>query len=62
MFKTILDGNLTLQSMLICFIVSVILGLFIAFIHIHTSKYNKNFVITLSILPILVCVIIHAQE
>lgn len=58
MFDTILSSNMNLQSMLICFITSVVLGLFIAFIHINTSRYNKNFVITLSILPILVCVII----
>ena len=58
MFNTILNGNLDLQSMLICFFTSAFLGLFIAIIHIATSKYNKNFVITLSILPILVCVII----
>lgn len=58
MFETVLANGITLQSMLLCFVTSIILGLIIAFIHIKTSKYNKNFVITLSILPILICVII----
>src|SRR5574344_868500 len=58
MFETVLKNGISLESMLLCFAVSIVLGLIIAFIHIKTSKYNKNFVITLSILPILICVII----
>ena len=58
MFDTILNSGINLQSMIICFISSIILGLLIALLHIKTTRSNKNFAITLSILPILVCVII----
>ncbi len=58
MFESVLNGTLDLEGMLICFISSIVLGIIIALIYINTSKHNKNFSITLTILPILVCVII----
>lgn len=42
----------------ICSICSVVLGVIIALVHKYTSKYNKNFLITISILPLLVQTII----
>lgn len=59
MFETIFTSNtLTIQSVLISILVSLILGIGIAFLHMKTSRYNKNFVITLAILPTLVELII----
>lgn len=58
MFNSVIDGVLTLESVSICVFVAVILGLLIAYIHMITSKYSKNFVITLAILPLLVAVVI----
>ena len=43
MLGSILGNELTLQSLLICSGVSIILGLVVAFTHKLTSKYNKNF-------------------
>lgn len=61
MFESILSqeaGTLSIASALICMVTSIILGLIIACVHMHTTKYSKNFVITLSILPVMVQVII----
>lgn len=51
------SSNVSLPSILICTGVSVILGFMIAFTHMKTSKYSKNFLITLVVLPVLVQVI-----
>ena len=47
-------SSVELTPILICSLVSIILGLLIAFTHKVTSKYNKNFLVTISILPLLV--------
>lgn len=47
-------SSVELMPILICSIVSILLGFIIAITHKITSKYNKNFLITLSILPLLV--------
>lgn len=51
-------SSVLLSSILLCSIVSIILGVVIALTHKQTSKYNKNFLVTLSILPLLVQTII----
>lgn len=61
MFESILNetaGTLSIQSALICMLTSIILGVIIAYVHKLTSKYTKNFLITLSILPLIVQVVI----
>src|SRR5574344_1173740 len=64
MFSSILEGvsettsSLSVSSALICVATSIILGLVIAFTHKITSKYSKNFLITLCVLPLLVQVVI----
>ena len=47
-------SSVELSSILLCSIISIILGVVIALTHKQTSKYNKNFLVTLSILPLLV--------
>ncbi len=51
-------SSVELSSILLCSIISIILGVVIALTHKQTSKYNKNFLVTLSILPLLVQTII----
>lgn len=51
-------SNIELSSILICTAVSILLGIIIAFAHKITSHYSKNFLITLSILPVLVQTVI----
>lgn len=48
------SSSIDLISILICVICSVFLGLIVAFTYKTTSKYSKNFLITLSMLPLLV--------
>lgn len=61
MFESILNnavGTLSIQSALICMFTSIILGVIIAYVHMCTTKYSKNFLITLSVLPLIVQVVI----
>lgn len=53
-FGNTTTASIELSSLLICSIVSIILGLVIAITHKSTSKHSKNFLITITLLPILV--------
>ncbi len=59
MFKSVFNitESLSIGTVLLCFGISIILGLVVAFTHMKTGKYSKNFVITLTILPALVQVV-----
>lgn len=59
MFNSIFDvtESLSIGSVLLCFAISIVLGLIVAFTHMKTGKYSKNFVVTLTILPSLVQVV-----
>ncbi len=50
-------NNIELSSILLCTLASLGLGLVVAFTHMFTSKHNKNFLITLAVLPVLVEVV-----
>src|SRR5574344_1064607 len=58
MFESILDGTLSYSSASVCMISSIVLGLIIALVHMMSDKYTKNFIITLTLLPLLVQVVI----
>lgn len=47
-----------MQSLLICTIASLILGIGVACIYMYKNIYNRNFVITLALLPAMVQVVI----
>lgn len=49
--------GINLYSLILCSITSIILGLIIGAIHSRTTKYTKNFIITLCVLPILVQIV-----
>ncbi|MGM0124197.1 hypothetical protein IGI37_001571 [Enterococcus sp. AZ194] len=46
------------KEILICTMVSLILGIVVAYVHMYRNVYTKNFVITLAVLPILVQLVI----
>lgn len=46
--------ELSIENLLTCSLTSIILGLIISLVHKFTSKYSKNFLITLATLPVLV--------
>ena len=64
MFESILKTTtttttgLTYGAALICILTSCVLGAIIALVHMKTSRYTKNFLITLAILPVLVQLVI----
>lgn len=51
-------SQVEISSILLCSLVSIILGVIIALTHKYTSKYNKNFLTTISVLPLLVQTVI----
>ena len=51
-------SSIEIQSILLCSLTSIILGLIIALTHKQTSKYNKNFLVIVTTLPLLVQTII----
>lgn len=53
-FQNSTTTSIELSSLVICSMVSIILGLLIALTHKYTSRYSKNFLITITLLPILV--------
>lgn len=61
MFESILNstaGTLSITSTLICIGVSLVLGVMIAIVHMMSGRYNKNFLITIAVLPAIVQIII----
>lgn len=57
MLNSITSDGLTIANLAVCSVLSIVLGLVIAFIHAKTAKTSKNFVIALVILPILVQIV-----
>ena len=54
MFNSIFADGITFYGLILSIFISFCLGLFISYIHMKTTSYTKNFVITLTILPVLV--------
>jgi hypothetical protein len=51
-------GVITLQSLMACTTASIILGIGVAGVYMYKNEYNRNFVITLALLPAMVQVVI----
>lgn len=58
MFNSILGSELALPTFLACLGTSFTLGLVVALAHMKTTRSNRNFAITLAILPALVATVI----
>lgn len=58
MFNSIIGESLTITSVSICIIIAILLGLVIAYVHMKTTKYSRNFILTLAVMPLLISVII----
>lgn len=65
MLKTFFQGIFTstastidVTSFLLCIAVSLLIGLFLAFVYAYKNRYTKSFVVTLAMLPAVVCVVI----
>lgn len=61
-FKGLFDTELTtvigIGDFLLCLATSLVLGLAMAFAYMFRTKYTKSFVVTLALLPAVVCVVI----
>ena len=58
LFDTDLVSVISVTDFLICLGCSLILGLIMAFAYMYRTRYTKSFVITLALLPAVVCVVI----
>ena len=62
LFKGLFDTDLTtvisVSDFMLCLGVSLILGLVMAFSYMYRTRYTKSFVVTLALLPAVVCVVI----
>lgn len=61
MFESILNtttATLSIQNGMICILSSIILGIIISMVHFYIGKSNKNFLITLALLPLIVQIVI----
>ncbi|MGN0978228.1 MAG: DUF4956 domain-containing protein [Faecousia sp.] len=58
LFDTDMTQVINLPDFLLCVGTGLILGLILAFTHMYRARYTKSFVITLALLPAVVCVVI----
>ncbi len=53
-FSSVSSTSIEISSLIICLVVSLVLGFIIALVHKYTSRCSKDFLITVALLPILV--------
>ena len=62
LFKGLFDTDLTtvisVTDFMLCLGTSLVIGLIMAFAYMYRTRYTKSFVITLALLPAVVCVVI----
>ncbi len=61
-FKGLFDNELTavirVSDFLLCLGMALVLGLVMAFAYMYRTRYTKSFVVTLALLPAVVCIVI----
>ena len=62
LFKGLFDTDLTavisMTDFLLCLGASLVIGILMAFAYMYRTRYTKSFVVTLALLPAVVCVVI----
>lgn len=58
LFDTDLVNVISVIDFLLCLVTSLIIGLLMAFAYMYRTRYTKSFVVTLALLPAVVCVVI----
>lgn len=62
LFKGLFDAeyvaSISVTDFLLCMGISLVLGIILAFAYMYRSRYTKSFVVTLALLPTVVCVVI----
>lgn len=59
-FRGIFDQgqNIAVEQFLLCLLVSLLTGTFLAVVYTYKNQYTQSFVITLALIPAIVCVVI----
>ncbi len=58
LFDTGAQSVITVGDFLLCIAVSLLIGLFLAVVHGYKSRHSRSFLMTLALLPAVVCVVI----
>lgn len=58
LFDTDMTGVIAVSDFLLCIACSLVIGLILAFGYMYRSRYTKSFLLTLALLPAVVCVVI----
>lgn len=58
LFDTDMTSVITVTEFLLCVGCALLIGIILAFSHMYRSRYTKSFVMTLALLPAVVCVVI----
>ena len=58
LFDTDMTAVITVTDFLLCILCSLVIGLILAFGYMFRSRYTKSFIVTLALLPAVVCVVI----
>ncbi|MBQ8559858.1 MAG: DUF4956 domain-containing protein [Tyzzerella sp.] len=58
LFDTDMTSVITVSDFLLCVGCALLIGVILAFSHMYRSRYTKSFVLTLALLPAVVCVVI----
>ena len=57
-FDTTLSSVIPVKQFLLCIGVSLVIGLILGLCYMYRSRYTKSFIVTLALLPAVVCVVI----
>lgn len=57
-FNSNSTGNIHVGQFLLCIVTALVIGLFLAFVYTRKGRSTQSFVLTLSLLPAIVCVVI----
>lgn len=62
LFRGLFDSEfvsvISVTDFFLCLIFSLLIGLMMAFAYMYRTRYTKSFVVTLALLPAVVCVVI----
>ncbi len=58
LFDTTTSSVISVTTFLLCLIFSLVLGLIMGFAYMYRTRYTKSFVVTLALLPAVVCIVI----
>ena len=57
-FESVTQTSISVSDFLICILISLVIGGFLAWVYAFRSKYTRSFVVTLAMLPAIVCIVI----